>query len=152
MADVGAQLSARFDRDRAGVLLRTLSNKNERNQALDIFSKIIQYPEFPKNALKREKARVISGLKEAKTKPGYIARRTLNNMLYGIHPYGLRSSGEVDTLNGLQRNDLVDFYQTNYSAVNSVIVAAPFSNDKPFAKDKLKSFVSNDFFLLILLL
>ena len=121
LADVGAQLSARFDRDRAGVLLRTLSNKNERNQALDIFSKIIQYPEFPKNALKREKARVISGLKEAKTKPGYIARRTLNNMLYGIHPYGLRSSGEVDTLNGLQRNDLVDFYQTNYSAVNSVI-------------------------------
>jgi len=121
LADVGAQLSARFDRDRAGVLLRTLSNKNERNQALDIFSKVIQYPEFPKNALKREKARVISGLKEAKTKPGYIARHTLNNMLYGAHPYGLRSSGEIDTLNRLQRNDLVDFYQTNYSAVNSVI-------------------------------
>ena len=121
LADVGAQLSARFDRDRAGVLLRTLSNKNERNQALDIFSKIIQHPEFPKSALKRERARVISRLKEAKTKPGYIASRTLNNMLYGAHPYGLRSSGEVDTLNRLQRKDLVDFYQSHYSAANSVI-------------------------------
>ena len=121
LADVGAQLSARFDRDRAGVLLRTLSNKNERNQALDIFSKIIQHPEFPKSALKRERARVISRLKEAKTKPGYIASRTLNNMLYGAHPYGLRSSGEIDTLNGLQRKDLVDFYQSRYSAANSVI-------------------------------
>ena len=121
LADVGAQLSARFDRDRAGVLLRTLSNKNERNQALDIFSKIIQHPEFPKSALKRERARVISRLKEAKTKPGYIASRTLNNMLYGAHPYGLRSSGEIDTLNGLQRKDLVDFYQSHYSAANSVI-------------------------------
>lgn len=121
LADVGAQLSARFDRDRSGVLLRTLSNKNERNQALDIFSKIIQHPEFPKSALKRERARVISRLKEAKTKPGYIASRTLNNMLYGAHPYGLRSSGEVDTLNGLQRKDLVDFYQSHYSAANSVI-------------------------------
>ena len=50
LADVGALLSARFDRDRAGVLLRTLSNKNERNKALDIFSKVIQYPEFPENA------------------------------------------------------------------------------------------------------
>ena len=121
LADVGAQLSARFDRDRSGVLLRTLSNKNERNQALDIFSKIIQHPEFPKSALKRERARVISRLKEAKTKPGYIASRTLNNMLYGAHPYGLRSSGEIDTLNGLQRKDLVDFYQSHYSAANSVI-------------------------------
>jgi len=121
LADVGAQLSARFDRDRSGVLLRTLSNKNERNQALDIFSKIIQHPEFPKSALKRERARVISRLKEAKTKPGYIASRTLNNMLYGAHPYGLRSSGEVDTLNRLQRKDLVDFYQSHYSAANSVI-------------------------------
>ena len=121
LADVGAQLSARFDRDRAGVLLRTLSNKNERNQALDIFSKIIQHPEFPKSALKRERARVISRLKEAKTKPSYIASRALNNMLYGAHPYGLRSSGEIDTLNGLQRKDLVDFYQSHYSAANSVI-------------------------------
>ena len=121
LADVGAQLSVRFDRDRAGVLLRTLSNKNERNQALDIFSKIIQHPEFPKSALKRERARVISRLKEEKTKPDYIASHTLNNMLYGAHPYGLRSSGEVDTLNGLQRKDLVDFYQSHYSAANSVI-------------------------------
>jgi zinc protease len=121
LADVGAQLSARFDRDRAGVLLRTLSNKNERSQALDILSKLIQYPEFPKSALKRERARIISGLKEAETKPGYIASRTLNKMLYGAHPYGLRGSGEVDTLNRLQRNDLVNFYQSHYSAVNSVI-------------------------------
>jgi zinc protease len=121
LADVGAQLSARFDRDRAGILLRTLSNKNERNQALDIFSKVIQYPEFPENALKRERARVIAGLKEAETKPGYIANRTLMKMLYGAHPYGLRSSGEVDTLNRLQRNDLVDFYQSRYSAANAVI-------------------------------
>ncbi len=121
LADVGAQLSARFDRDRAGVLLRMLSNENERNQALDIFSKIIQHPEFPISALKRKRARVISGLKEEKTKPSYIASRTLNNMLYGSHPYGLRSSGEIDTLNGLQRKDLVDFYQSHYFAANSVI-------------------------------
>ena len=121
LADVGAQLGARFDRDRAGILLRTLSNKNERNKALDIFSKIVQHPEFSENALKRERARIIAGLKEAETKPGYIANRTLKKMLYGVHPYGLRGSGEVDTLNRLQRRDLVDFYQSHYSATNAVI-------------------------------
>lgn len=121
LADVGAQLSARFDRDRAGVSLRTLSNKNERNQALDVFSKVIQHPEFPEKTIKRERARVIAGLKEAETKPGYIANRTLKKMLYGDHPYGLRSSGEIDTLNRLQRKDLIDFYRSHYSAVNAVI-------------------------------
>jgi zinc protease len=121
LADVGAQLSARFDPDRAGILLRTLSNKRERNQALDILSKVVQHPEFPENTMKRERARVIAGLKEAETKPDYIAGRTLEKMLYGNHPYGLPSSGEVDTLNTLQRKDLVDFYRSHYLATNAVV-------------------------------
>lgn len=121
IADVGAQLGARFDRDRAGISLRTLSSKRERDQALDIFSKVIQHPEFHENIMKREKARVIAGLKEAETKPGYIASRTLNKMLYGAHPYGLRRSGEVATVKKLQRIDLIDFYQSHYVATNAVV-------------------------------
>src|SRR5688572_9737465 len=35
MADVGAQLGGRFDTDRAGLGLRTLSSARERRQALD---------------------------------------------------------------------------------------------------------------------
>ena len=121
LADVGAELSIRFDPDRAGVLLRTLSNKNERSQALDIFFKVIQRPEFPEKVLERERARVISWLKEAETKPSYIANHTLTKMLYGSHPYGLRGSGEIDTLSRLKRKDLIDFYQSHYLAENSVI-------------------------------
>ncbi|MEE8150561.1 MAG: pitrilysin family protein [Nitrosomonadaceae bacterium] len=121
LADVGAQLSAHFDRDRAVVSLRTLSSKRERDQALDILSRVIQHPEFPENTLKREKVRVIARLKEAETKPDYIANRTLMKMLYGNHPYGLRGSGEVATLNTLRRRDLVDFYQSHYAATNAVV-------------------------------
>tara|TARA_B100000686_G_scaffold221502_1_gene228614 strand:+ start:4235 stop:5584 length:1350 start_codon:yes stop_codon:yes gene_type:complete len=121
LADVGAELSGRFDPDRAGILLRTLSNKDARSQALDIFSKVIQYPEFPEKVLERERARIISWLKEAETKPSHIASHALTKMLYGAHPYGLRGSGEIDTLNRLKRKDLIDFYQSHYLAENSVI-------------------------------
>ena len=121
LADVGAQLSTRFDQDRAGILLRTLSNKDERTHSLDIFSKVIQHPEFPEKIIKRERARVIAGLKEAETKPAYIANLTLKKMLYGNHPYGLRGSGEIDTLNRLKRNDIVNFYRSHYSASNAVV-------------------------------
>ncbi|MEK7845163.1 MAG: insulinase family protein [Pseudomonadota bacterium] len=44
LADVGAQLNSHFDRDRAGIALRTLSSERERKQALDILARIIQYP------------------------------------------------------------------------------------------------------------
>ena len=121
LADVGAQLHSHFDRDRAGIALRTLSNERERKQALDILARIIQYPEFPQDVLAREKARIILSIKESSTKPDYIAERELMKMLYGNHPYGLNDMGEVDTVNSLQREDLLTFYRSYYVAKNAVI-------------------------------
>ena len=120
-ADVGAQLGAHFDQDRAGITLRTLSSARERKQALDILSRVIQQPEFVPSILQREKARIIAGLKEADTKPEVIADRVLMKMLYGDHPYGLRGSGEVETVSEMQREDLVDFYRARYLASGAVV-------------------------------
>ncbi len=121
LADVGAQFGGHFDRDRAGLTLRTLSSEHERKQALDIFSQIIQLPEFPENIMARERARLIAGIKEAYTKPDYIAERALMKMLYGSHPYGLPESGEISSLEALQREDLIKFYRAYYTAKNAVI-------------------------------
>ena len=121
VADVGAQLGAHFDQDRAGVTLRTLSSARERKQALDIFGRVIQHPEFAASVLEREQARVIAGLKEADTKPDNIADRVLMKMLYGSHPYGLRGSGEIESVSALRREDLIDFYRSHYSAADAVV-------------------------------
>lgn len=120
-ADVGAQLGAHFDQDRAGITLRTLSSARERNRALELFGKVIQHPEFPEYVLEREKARVIAGLKEADTKPGNIADRSLMKMLYGTHPYGLRGSGEIESVSKLGRQDLIDFHRFLYTAGDAVV-------------------------------
>lgn len=121
LADVGAQLKNQFDRDRAGVSLRTLSSEKERTQALDIFARIIQHPEFPKSVVAREKTRIAASIKESSTKPDYIGDRELMKMLYGQHPYGLTETGEIETLNRLQREDLIAFYRTHYVAKNAII-------------------------------
>lgn len=121
LADVGAQTRSHFDRDRAGIVLRTLSSERERKQALDVFARIIQFPEFPHAILSREKARTISSIKESSTKPDYIAERELMKMLYGNHPYGFNEQGEVETLSKLQREDLLNFYRTHYVAEGAVI-------------------------------
>lgn len=121
IADVGARLAGRFDSDRAGVSLRTLSSATERDRALDIMIRVVQQPEFPEAVLAREKARGIAGLKEADTKPDTIAARTFRQLVFRAHPYGLRSSGEVETVTSLARSDLLDFYRRHYVADRAVV-------------------------------
>ena len=121
MADVGALLSSRFDGDRAGLSVRTLSSAKERQEALGILRRLLGSPDFPATVLEREKVRVIAALKEADTKPDTIAARTFSRMVYASHPYGLRSAGEVATVSTITRDDLVSFYRTHYAAEHAVV-------------------------------
>src|SRR5690606_30337687 len=51
IADVGAVLGGRFDYDRAGVYLRTLSNPAERDPAVEVMAKVLLQPAFPQEVL-----------------------------------------------------------------------------------------------------
>lgn len=119
MADVGAQLGGRFDADRAGMSLRTLSSVAERDQALSILEQVLQRPLFPEAVLAREKTRMIAELKEAETKPDSIAGKAFGKAVFGNHPYGLSST--VDSVEKIQRADLETFYRTYYSARAAVV-------------------------------
>jgi len=121
LADVGAQMGPSFDRDRAGYSLRTLSSKREREQALDILAKVLQTPDFPDAVLQREKTRALAALREAETKPAAIADKAFYKALYGDHPYGLPSDGEIATVSKLTRDDLLRFYQNHYGASRAVV-------------------------------
>ncbi|PPC94757.1 MAG: peptidase M16 [Methylotenera sp.] len=121
LADVGAVLGGEFDTDRAAFKLRTLSSAREQKQALDVFTKILQKPDFPESVLSREKARIISGLQEAATQPESIGNRAFMKAMYGMHPYSLDESGEIDTVTKIKREDLQTFYTQYYSAQSSVI-------------------------------
>lgn len=121
VADIGASLGSRFDADRAGISVRTLSNVVERDRALEVMTKVLQSPEFPAEVLAREKARGIAGLKEADTKPDTIASRTFRQLVFRDHPYGLRSAGEVESVSALTREDLLDFYRSHYVADRAVV-------------------------------
>lgn len=121
MADIGAILSGEFDADRATFKLRTLSSEREQTQALDVFTKVLQKPDFPEPVLNREKARIIAGLQESATQPESISNKAFMSALYGKHPYSLDESGEVDTVSKIKREDLQNFYTRFYGSKGSVI-------------------------------
>jgi zinc protease len=119
LADVGAEMGGHFDEDRAGITLRTLSSEAEKNQALDVMAHVLQHPLFPEEVLAREKAREIAALKEAETKPEYIADKAFNKAVFDDHPYGVTT--EVPDVEKIQRADLEDFYRAHYTAANAVV-------------------------------
>lgn len=121
LADVGAVLSGRLDRDRAGVTLRTLSSAAEKDKALIIFARVLQQPDFPQAVLKREKRRLIASIREDEADPGNVAGKAFYRALYGTHPYANDESGDPDAIARLARSDLQAFYRTHYSAPNAVI-------------------------------
>lgn len=120
-ADIGAGLGGRFDTDRAGLSLRTLSDPRQRLPAVDLLARILRAPEFPAAVLKREKARQIGALKEADLKPDSQAGRMFYRLVFREHPYALRSVGEVDTLDSMTRDDLLGFYRQHYVAERAVV-------------------------------
>ncbi|HEX5363067.1 MAG TPA: pitrilysin family protein [Gallionella sp.] len=121
MADIGAQFGGSFDQDRSSMSLRTLSTPAEREQALDIMARVLQRPLFRGEILAREKARVIAALKEAETKPESIASKAFDKAVFGAHPYGLPTSGEVVSVEKLFVQDLRDFYASHYQARTAVV-------------------------------
>ena len=121
VADVGAVLGGRFDADRGGLGMRTLSSARERGQALEILARLLAQPTFPQSVLEREKVRLIAALKEADTKPDTIASRNFSRLVYPTHPYGLRSSGEAETISKLTREDLARFHRAQFTAEHAVV-------------------------------
>ena len=121
LADVGAVLSGRFERDRAGARLRTLSSAAEKDKALDTLARVLQQPDFPQAVIKREKQRLIAAIREAEADPGTVASKAFYRALYGTHPYARDEAGEPDEIGRLTRADLQLFYRAHYSAPNAVI-------------------------------
>jgi len=121
LADVGAVLSGNFDRDRAGVKLRTLSSEAEKKAALDVLVQVLQRPDFPQAVIQREKQRLISSIREAEADPGSVVGKAFYRALYGNHPYARDEAGDPADIARLTRRDLQAFYRTHYSAPNAVI-------------------------------
>lgn len=121
LADVGAVMSHRCDTDRAGLSLRTLSDAKRRGQALEVMTRVLSKPAFPAAIVERERARYVSALKEADLTPDTQANTEFYRLVFGKHPYALRSSGEPDTVGRLQRDDLLAFYRKHYVADQAVV-------------------------------
>jgi zinc protease len=119
IADAGAQLQEKFDLDRAGFALRSLSSEAERKAATQTLADMLQAPLFPVEAFEREKASAIANAREAETLPDQVAERRLYALMYPAHPYGFSETPE--TLASIKREDVERHYRNSYGSARAVV-------------------------------
>ena len=118
-ADIGANMGASAGTDKASAAMRTLTSQPELGRAVSMMADVLQKPVFPADVLAREKARAISSIREAATKPEAIANKTFMKLVFGEHPYGAEATEA--SVNSIERGALEAFYRKHYAASRAVV-------------------------------
>jgi zinc protease len=119
LASLGASLSFSAGAEKASMRLRTLSDEKRRNELIKLAADILKEPIFDQKIVMREKARVISAIKESNLKPEFILSKEFDRQIYGDHPFG--KTPTVDTIQSITSADMIDFYKSRYAVQDAKI-------------------------------
>lgn len=119
--ELGVEFHTESHRDMAVVHLRVLTEEKVLDPAVDLLSLILHAPQFPKDAVEREKNNTLVSLKYEKQSPGKVAGRVFFEKLYGKNPYAQSKLGSTEEIPNITQADLKAFHQRYYSAQNAVI-------------------------------
>lgn len=108
-ARAAEQLATSFrfsvDDDALSVSSRFLVENQDASIAL--LKEALQNPRFDEDAIERVRGQVLSGIRSSEKDPNEIARKTMDGLLYGDHPYATPIEGTEETVAALTRDDLI---------------------------------------------
>jgi zinc protease len=103
--DLAIHLGFSADRDYLSGHIQTLA-RNEA-KAFELLALCLQQPRFDAGDLGRVRAQLASGIKRDANDPDALVARAFREQAFAGHPYSLAARGEIETLEGLTRDDLV---------------------------------------------
>jgi len=119
---VGGSLTASADLDGTYVTAKVV--KKDLNLAMDLLSDISLHAAFQKEELERRREQLLSNLRVEYSDSSYLAGVIFERVVYARHPYGLPEEGTPDSMEKLDREDLVKFRDTYYVPNNALIAFA----------------------------
>lgn len=118
---LGARLSSDSARDMAVLSLRSLSDSEHLQPALDLLRDVAGDPDFNREDFQRERERMLVALRHSEQSPSTVAEYTFYKMVYGEHPYASRPEGNEASLKALSVRQVREFHRRYYVAANAVI-------------------------------
>jgi zinc protease len=123
LENLGANLSAGATLDTSSVRLSAL--KENLDASLDIYADVVLNPVFPEQDFQRLKRQRLARIQQEKSSPFPIALRLLPGLIYGQgHAYAnpLTGSGTEESVQAMQRGDLVAAHQTWFQPGNATLI------------------------------
>jgi len=109
--------------------------------ALDMVSDMLINSKFRKKDMDKEKGVVIEEINMYKDNPMRQVAQNLESLLYGDQPAGWDIAGTKKSVTAFTRKDVVDYFNSQYTAENTVVcVAGNFDNKK--IKEKVEKYFS----------
>jgi len=108
---LGAEITTSSDLDTSRITLSALKENLEPSIAL--YADVTRNPAFTADEMERLRIRWLAQIEQEKNQPVSVALRTLPPLIYGAgHAYGIpfTGSGTENSINELERDDLVEFY------------------------------------------
>lgn len=118
---LGARVSTTAGYDGSTVRLNVLEGRLA--EALDVMADVVLRPSFPIDDFARVKRERLTRIRQGADSPARLADNALADVLYGDgDPYGRPLLGTLESLDGLDRDDVVDFYESTYHAGNATLI------------------------------
>lgn len=95
--------------------------KPDLSLGLQVLADVLINPTFPENEVELEKRAQLAGIKAEDEQITTVARNLVRERLFGNHPYALRNIGSVDSVMGLNPEQLRAFHSQLAVAKNGVI-------------------------------
>jgi zinc protease len=116
---VGGSISSESGNNSFGVSVDVM--KPDLKLGVDLLSDVLLNATMPEKAIAREREIQIAAIQQEEEQLTTVARNIMRQALFPQHPYALRSSGSVDSVQRLTQKDLFDFRDRYMAAKNSVI-------------------------------
>ncbi|MCX5668456.1 MAG: insulinase family protein, partial [Candidatus Omnitrophica bacterium] len=109
--------------------------KDDIDLALELIKDITTDSVFAQDELAKEKILSVAAIKDEDDDIFERAVLALRRMLFKDHPYGLRDTGEEESVRAINRDDLIGFYQSRCIPNNTVIaISGDIEPEKIFKK------------------
>jgi zinc protease len=133
---VGGSLDAGADWDATFATCRVLNKYFD--TGLGLLADVILNPTFKEDEIERLKKQTLAGIMQQKDDPGTVAEENFRKFVFGEHPYGQPREGTEESLSGITRDDIVNFYKSFYVPNNAILAVVGDVNTNQVLK-KIKN-------------
>lgn len=118
---LGVQLGVRVGYDAMTVSVHTLSEQLP--SALEVLAAVAVEPDFLVEEVDRCRGERLDTIRRLRDEPAEVAGDVFAELVFGDHPYGRLTRGREETVESLDRSDLVEFHARRFSPRAGTLVA-----------------------------